>query len=105
MTTAQKNRIVTLRIAGFGYDAIAREIGLAKSTVSSFCQKNGLARDQKNTGITGKKSLPFSPVRVNTEHAEKPVRQSVPGFRVTTFFADEPNEAAVAEALRILTNV
>ena len=102
MTNEQKIRISSLRRAGCGYTAIARELGLSKSAISNYCRDNGLGSIIEEKG---KKSLPFSPVRVNTEHAEKPVRQSVPGFRVTTVFADEPNEAAVAEALRILANV
>ena len=33
MTTEQKNRIVALREAGYGYTAVARELGLNKNTV------------------------------------------------------------------------
>ena len=35
MTTEQKNRIASLRSAGQGYTAIARELGLSKSAISN----------------------------------------------------------------------
>ena len=92
MTNEQKIRIASLRRAGYGYTAIAREMGLSKSAISNYCRETGLG----NT----KNDLQKSPVRVITGAAGK-----VRAFRVTTVFADEPNEAAVAEALRILTNV
>ena len=92
MTNEQKIKISSLRRAGHGYTAIAREMGLSKSAISNYCRESGLG----NT----KNDLQKSPVRVITCAAGK-----VPAFRVTTVFADEPNEAAVAEALRILTNV
>ena len=102
MTNEQKIRIASLRRAGCGYSTIARELGLTKSAISNYCRGNGLGSIIEESG---RKSLQSSPTHGNTEHAEKPVRQSVTGFRVTTVFADVPNEAAVAEALRILTNV
>ena len=97
MTNEQKIRISSLRRAGHGYTAIAREMGLSKSAICNYCRENGLG-NQKN-------DLQKSPVRVITGAAGKVEKQSIPAFRVTTVFADEPNEAAVAEALRILTNV
>ena len=102
MTTEQKNRIVSLRKAGEGYAAIAQRLGVPKSTVSSYCRKNGLGNIVEETG---KKNLISVPHRVKLEPAKKQGNSRVPAFKVTTVFADEPNEAAVAEALRILTNV
>jgi len=102
MTNEQKIRIASLRRAGCGYTAIARELGLSKSAISNYCRGNGLGSIIEEIG---RKSLQSFPAHGKTEHAEKPVRQSVAGFRVTTVFADVPNEAAVAEALRILANV
>ena len=102
MTNEQKIRIASLRRAGCGYNAIAREIGLSKSAISNYCRGNGLGSiivDKE------KKDLQKSSVRVINGTAGNVDKQSVPAFRVTTIFADEPNEAAVAEALRILTNV
>ena len=102
MTNEQKIRIASLRRAGLGYTAIAREIGLTKSAISNYCRGNGLGSIIEGKG---KNDLQKSSVRVITSEAPKPVQQGTSGFRVTTIFADEPNEAAVAEALRILTNV
>ena len=102
MTSEQKIRIASLRRAGCGYTAIAREIGLSKSAISNYCRDNGLG---SIIADKGKNDLQKSPVRVINGTAGNAEKQSVPAFRVTTVFADEPNEAAVAEALRILTNV
>ena len=50
-----------------------------------------------------------SPSRGNVDAGKKPesLRKSrrTGDFKVTVSFAEEPNEAALAEALRILTNV
>ncbi len=102
MTNEQKIRIASLRRAGCGYTAIARELGLTKSAISNYCRGNGLGSIIEGKG---KNDLQKSSVRVITSEAPKPVQQGTSGFRVTTIFADEPNEAAVAEALRILINV
>ena len=102
MTNEQKIRIASLRRSGCGYTAIARELGLTKSAISNYCRDNGLGSIIVDKG---KNDLQKSPVRVINGTAGKIEKQSVPAFRVTTIFADEPNEAAVAEALRILTNV
>ena len=102
MTTEQKNRIVSLRRAGDGYATIAQKMDMPKSTISNYCRKNGLGNIVEGTE---KKDL-LSPVhRVKLEPAKKQGIPKVPAFKVTTVFADQPNEAAVAEALRILTNV
>lgn len=101
MTNEQKIRIASLRRAGQGYTAIAREIGLSKSAISNYCRGNGLG----SVVDKGKNDLQKSPVRVINATAGKVEKQSIPAFKVITVFADEPNEAAVAEALRILTNV
>ncbi len=93
MTTEQKNRIVALREAGYGYTAVARELGLNKNTVCSYCHKIGLA------GVKNNLQLPES--RVNVEEP-KPDQETC---KVTYHFANEPNEAAVTEVLRILLNL
>ena len=110
MTTEQINRIVSLRKSGKGYDTIALETGISKSTISSFCKKNGLSGKASNKveEIVGN-SLLSSPSRGNVDAGKKPesLRKSrrTGDFKVTVSFAGEPNEAALAEALRILTNM
>ena len=47
MTKEQKERVREMRRAGKGYATIARELGLTKSQVSSFCRRQGL------TGVAG----------------------------------------------------
>ena len=90
MTTEQKNRIVSLRQAGYGYTAVAREIGITKSAVCKYCHQIGLAG-------------------VGNDLINKEDRGNVGGetraCKVTYHFADKPNDGVVTEVLRILMNV
>ena len=91
MTTEQKNRIASLRSAGQGYTAIARELGLSKSAISNFCRKNGL----------GENGLQIEPVRVNTVRAEslenKRPEASEKVCSVTRDSAGEPEQSAITD--------
>ena len=95
MTTEQKNRIASLRSAGYGYTAVARELGLTKSAVRSYCHKVGLA------GVMEKHDLLLPESGVNVDDT----KGSGVSCKVTYVFADEPNEDVVPEVLRILMNV
>ena len=95
MTTEQKNRIASLRSAGYGYTAFARELGLTKSAVCSYCHKVGLA------GVMEKQDLLLPESRVNVTNT----KGSGVTCKVTHVFADEPNENVVPEVIRILSNV
>ena len=90
MTVEQKDRITALRNIGKSYAEIARELGLGKSMVSNFCLRNNLLRAQ---------------FRGNTVHAGSVEKQSVPACKMTVTYAEKPNEAALADALKILMNV
>ena len=108
MTIEQKNKIVSMRKAGYGYTAVAREVGLSKSAISNFCRENGIAGKGNIVEETGKNELICAPNRVilcADKKARSLEKQGAAAFRVTTIFADKPNEEAVAEALRILVNV
>ena len=51
MTTEQGKAIVEMRVKGFGYRAIASELGLSRDIVRNFCIKmnlNGYAKDFAN---------------------------------------------------------
>ena len=95
MTTEQKNRIASLRSAGYGYTAVARELGLTKSAVCSYCHKVGLA------GVMEKQDLLLPESRVNVTNT----KGSGATCKVTHVFADEPNENVVPEVIRILSNI
>ena len=97
MTTEQKDRIVGLRNSGKSYAEIAKELGLGQSTVSNFCLRNGVE--------LGKNSLIDSPFRGNVVRAGGLEKQSIPACKVTVTYAEKPNEAALADALKILMNV
>ena len=47
MTNMEKRQITRLREQGLGYTQIANRLGISKSTVSTFCQRNGLAEEKK----------------------------------------------------------
>ena len=97
MTVEQKDRITALRNSGKSYAEIAKELGLGKSTVSNFCLRNGVE--------PGRNNLIGTPFRGNVVHAGNVEKQSVPACKVTVMYADKTDEASLAEALRILTNV
>ena len=89
MTKEQKSIISSLRRAGKGYTFIARRLGVAKSTVAAFCQKNSLGEGFATDGALVKNPQGF---------ACKGTR----AYRVTYKFVDSANEAAVTSALAIL---
>ena len=51
MTAQQKQQILELRRQGFGYGTIAKKVKMNKSTVSTFCNRNGLG------GVASEKKL------------------------------------------------
>ena len=97
MTVEQKDKITALRNSGKSYAEIAREPGLGKSTVSNFCLRNGVE--------AGRNNLIETPFRGNVVHAESVEKQSISACKVTVAYAEKPNEAALADALKILMNV
>ena len=94
LTTEQKNRIVSLRQAGYGYTAVARELGMTKSAVCKYCHQIGLAGVGNN--LINKED------RGNVGGEQRPETKV---YKATYHFADEPNEGVVDEVLRILMNV
>ena len=95
MTTEQKSKIVSLRNAGYGYAAVAKEIGMSKSAVRKFCQEVGLS------GMMEKHDLLLPESRGNVTDT----KGSGITCKVTYVFADEPNESVLPEVIRILSNV
>lgn len=45
MNQEQKNQVTKLRQEGYGYGKIARNLGLSKNIVSSWCRRTGLTGD------------------------------------------------------------
>lgn len=95
MTTEQKSKIVSLRNAGYGYAAVAKEIGMSKSAVRKFCQEVGMS------GMLEKHDLLLPETRANVDTT----KGSGVTCKVTHVFADEPNEKVLPEVIRILSNV
>ena len=49
MTNQQKEQIRTMRLQGAGYIKIGKALGISDNTVRSFCRRNGLGENAKNT--------------------------------------------------------
>ena len=90
MTNEQKSQIAQLKVEGKSYGEIARELDLPRTTVSNFYLRN---------------NLNSAPVRGNVVHAGNVEKQIVLAYKATVKYADETDEASLAEALRILANV
>ena len=112
MTNAEKLRITRLREQGLGYTQIANRLGISKSTVSTFCQRNGLAEEKKEKPRKSNNSLLSGDLRVNTDTANPQPTTVVSDdgdtmkitCKVTVMYADKPDETAVADILDILRN-
>ena len=112
MTNMEKRQIARLREQGLGYTQIANRLGISKSTVSTFCQRNGLAEDKKEKPQKPNNSLRSGALRVNTVTTDPRPTTVVScndevvkiTCKVTVTYADKPDETAVADVLDILRN-
>ncbi len=117
MTENQKKRITKLRQQGFGYAAIASELRMPVGTVKTFCRRNGLQAGDLTSDTQPENISASSPEidlisaesRGNSTTAAKPESLVKPGksddqpiCEVTITYADEPDEAAVADVLEML---
>ena len=119
MTDYQKKRITLMRKQNVGYATIAKELRLTLGTVKQFCRRNGLQSDDLETDTQTENIAETRPVndlisvesRGNSTTAKRAGALEKPGFPdgqpvcdVTVSYADEPDEAAVADVLSMLTN-
>ena len=119
MTDYQKKRITLMRKQNVGYAMIAKELKISLGSVKQFCRRNGLQSDDLETGTQPENIAETQPVndlisvesRGNSTPAKRPGALKKPGFPegqpvcdVTVSYADEPDEAAVADVLTMLTN-
>ena len=101
MTTEQKNRIVSLRQAGYGYTAVAREVGITKSAVCKYCHQIGLAEvgndliNKEDRGNVGGKQKPETKACKVTHH----FTDDCTDFSTNGNGTIEPTSALVTEAL------
>lgn len=117
MTANQKRRITLMRQNHVGYAAIANELKLPLSTVKAFCRRNGLQASDLASDTQPENIAEASPdidlisagSRGNSTTATKPESLAKPSFsddqpicEVTITYADEPDEAAVADVLDML---
>lgn len=119
MTDYQKKRITLMRKQNIGYAMIAKELKLSLGSVKQFCRRNGLQSGDLETD-TQPENISETPPdvdlisdgnRVNSTTANRPrvlekpgILDSQPVCEVTVSYADEPDDAAVADVLTMLTN-
>ena len=119
MTDYQRKRITLMRKQNVGYATIAKELRLSLGAVKQFCRRNDLQSDDLETD-TQHENYAEPPLendlisvesRGNSTTAKRPralEKTGVPGGQpvcdVTVSYADEPDKAAVADVLTILTN-
>ena len=119
MTDYQKKRITIMRKQNVGYATIAKELRLSLGAVKQFCRRNDLQSDDLETDTQPENIAETPPAndlisvesRGNSTTAKRPGALDKPGFPdgqpvcdVTVSYADEPDEAAVADVLTMLTN-
>ena len=72
MNEYQKKKICELRISGFGYKAIANEVGLSRDVVRNFCKTNKLNGYLANMNENIRKMALENVVCLN---CQKPIKQ------------------------------
>lgn len=116
MTDHEKQRIAVMRSAGESYKTIARELNLSLNTVQTFCRRNQLTGTRAggytpvNLVVTpATDGLLSAPKGGNTSAGETPrklentgVSKKQPAFKVKLEFADDTDEAAIPDVLRML---
>ena len=89
VTNEQRDVITRLRGEGKSYAEIAQETGVARSTISTYCQTKCLIKPA---------------IRGNTVDTKKPERLAEQRVEVIRVFADEPDETAISDVLGMLMN-
>ena len=116
MTDQEKQRIAVMRSVGESYKEIAKTLNLSLNTVQTFCRRNMLTG--KRAGSFSLEDLSINPAvngllsvsndgntnanktSVNLENTGVSRRQ--PTVKVKLEFADEPDETAIRDVLRML---
>ena len=119
MTDYQKKRITLMRKQNIGYAMIAKELKISLGSVKQFCRRNGLQSGDLDTDTQLANISETPPTvdlisdgnRVNSTTANRPRALEKPGIldsqpvcEITVSYADEPDDAVVADVLTMLTN-
>ena len=116
MTDQEKQRIAVMRSVGESYKEIAKTLNLSLNTVQTFCRRNMLTG--KRAGSSGPEDLSIKPAvngllsvsndgnTIGDKTSGNPENTGVtkgrPAVKVKLEFADEPDETAVRDVLRML---
>ena len=115
MTDAQKKMIAKMRGLGAGYTEVAKQLDLPVGTIKTYCRRNNLTGDRRDTQFKKKSKKPVindlidAEKRGNSTTADQPESLENTGVlppkavcEITVSFADEPDEMAVADVMRML---
>ena len=115
MTDAQKKMIAKMRGLGAGYTEVAKQLDLPVGTIKTYCRRNNLTGDRRDTQPKKKSKKPGindlidAEKRGNSTTADQPEGLENTGVfppkavcEITISFADEPDEMAVADVMRML---
>ena len=87
MTEEQKRKVSDLRRAGMGYTETARQAGVSRDAVRSFCRRNGLAGET----AAGKEGAAGCPEEGSCRECGKALRQ-LEGMKKRVFCSRECRE-------------
>ena len=116
MTDQEKQRIAVMRSTGESYKGIADALNLSVNTVKTFCRRNqltgtraGLSTPEDLSAMPATDGLLSASKGGNSTVTETPgrlentgVSRKQPAFKVKLEFADEADESAVPDVLRML---
>jgi hypothetical protein len=115
MTEAQKKMIAKMRGLGAGYTEVAKQLDLPVGTIKTYCRRNGLTGDRRDTQHqkkprnTRENDLIDVENRGNSTATDQPeslentkVLPPRPTCEIMVSFADDPDETAVADVIHML---
>ena len=115
MTEAQKKMIAKMRDLGAGYTEVAKRLDLPVGTIKTYCRRNGLTGDRRDTQLqkksrnARKNDLIDVENRGNSTVTDQPeslennkVLPPRPTCEIMISFADDPDETAVADVMHML---
>lgn len=115
MTDAQKRMIAKMRGLGAGYTEVAKQLDLPVGTIKTYCRRNNLTGDRRDTQSKKKSKNPRGNDLIDAENRDNSTTADQPGSlenadvlppkavcEITISFADEPDETALADVMRML---
>ena len=115
MTDAQKKMIAKMRGLGAGYTEVAKQLNLPVGTIKTYCRRNGLTGDRRDTQLKKKSRNTRENDLIDVENRGNSTATDQPGSlentrvipprptcEITISFANDPDETAVADVMHML---